>query len=339
MILFVPELPGGDQAFSWSEGFTASAEVPLSQRRGELRLAGGNFDADRHAEVALAYQGNDGNLHIEIFDGNGTPQIQRSASFSGIVAPSEGTDSLLHFDLSAGDFDADGRDELALAAIAENVNNSGFWGIYLRLFEVSDSSIVPRSTHFIVGPEVVATLDSNANPGYLSVAAGNFDDDVAAEIVVGYGLNQGSSGVRESFAVILDVTPDLVGVFERDRRRVDQNGGNFRNIALGDMNLDGIDELHFYTAGSSDGQLELYRIDDQGKLAGLSGNAGFINSRGSSRRPAVMADLNRDLRAELIVASYAYNGDNQRQETEISPMIIGADSVVPGVMYLPLVFR
>jgi hypothetical protein len=315
VILFTPQLRGGDQAFSWEQSFTAAAEVPLSRRSDDLRLAAGDFDGDRTDEVALVYQGDAGRLQIEIFDGDGSHRLRRSAGTS-VVAPATGDSALLNFDLAAGDFDGDGSAELALIAVAENVNGSGFWGIYLQLFKLTNGTLQPRAMTFIVGPEVVATLAANARPGQLALVAGNFDADVAAEIAFGYGINQ--PGVIESFAGIFDVRADLAAVTERDRQRIDQNSSDLRTIATGDMNLDGIDELVFYTSNA----FWLYRIDDQGKLARILSDVGSINTqRGSSRRPVALADLNRDLRAEIIVANYV--GSSQRQQTQIS--IYGAD--------------
>ncbi|PDV98042.1 FG-GAP repeat domain-containing protein [Candidatus Chloroploca asiatica] len=320
VILFVPELQGGEQAFTWERAYTATSGITLTRWSDEMRLAAGDLDADRSDEIALAYQGEDGQLHLEIFDGNGGLELRRRAAIA-VQAPASTSSNMLNFDLAVGDFNGNGQSELALIAVEENVNESGYWGIYVQFFTLVNDTLEPRLKTYLVGPEVVETLVSNASPGNLAVAAGNFDDDVALELAFGYGIN--SSDKRESFAGIFDVRADLGAVTERDRQRVDQNGASFRTIAVGDMNLDGKDELVFYIENN----LRLYRIDDQGKLA-LVDSLTSLGNRGSSRRPVAMADLNRDLRAEIVAVNYRYSTGNQRQETQV--IVYGADLDVGG---------
>ncbi|PDV99024.1 CARDB domain-containing protein [Candidatus Chloroploca asiatica] len=319
VLLFAPQLEGGEQVFTWAQAYTATSRMPLdfqSNYTRQIRLAAGDVDGDRYDEVVLAYQGVDGQLHLEVFDGDGGHQIRR-VSTTSLVAPTLDRWGIRNFDVAVGDFNGNGKSEVAVIAADENVEASGYWGIYLQIFELVDGLLQPRLKTYLVGPEEVATLVSNASPGDLSVAAANFDDDVALELVFGYGIRQPSRSKYESFAGLMDVRADLLAVTELDRQQIDQSSADFRTIAVGDMNLDGKDELVFATES-----LMVYHVDDQGKLA-PRGNLGDLETRGSSQRPVVMADLNRDLRAEIIFVNYLYNGDRRQQQTQMR--VYGAD--------------
>jgi hypothetical protein len=106
------------------------------------------------------------------YSGNNQSTIRSDhiASTEHIVEENTSTD-YYRYDITAGDFDGDGIEELAVARRCV----SGASGICIIIFEADDSTLFTYQTSF--------TSEDNDN---MYLAAGNFDDDPREEIAYGY---------------------------------------------------------------------------------------------------------------------------------------------------------
>jgi len=233
------------------------------------QVATGDFDGDGQDEIVMAWLGGDSWANLKVYD----PQGGIHPAAKGKLYDEKLANGDL--DVATGDFDGDGRAEVVLAW-----TDLGNWAA-VKVYDVDAQGNLSAEAKW-----------KGDGGGQNSVATGDFNGDGKDEIAVGDGNN-----LR-----ILQVAQDLSSLTEKSK----QGWGCYRSssgssyVAVGDFNTDGIDEI-VYTCHSGNGLL--VQVFASGSNLGLSAKAYWSKSVNYTREGSLaVGDLNRDLRAETVVA-------------------------------------
>jgi hypothetical protein len=155
-----------------------------------LRLFIGDFDRDYQKEFVLAYHGLDGYIHIALYQ---TDSLLVPEKLTDITCSELGTSAL--FDLTAGDFDYDGLDEIVLIqCIASGYIGNDHYRLRSNVkvydYDYQGKLFIPHTTNEIsVINDYDASLTVASHVPRLVVATGNLDGDAQDEVAYGYEVD------------------------------------------------------------------------------------------------------------------------------------------------------
>ncbi len=213
-----------------------------------MRLAAAQLDDDETQEILLGYIDDAGDLRLEVFEiFAGRLQSQFDAAL--LPLPVSGSDSevdrSIHFDVSTGDLDDDGKDEVIVASVraltegCNTTNGSECWAATVYVYDVSGAA-------FTLIDEVdlfTRTTNSTQWLSAIGVDPGDFDGDGALEIAACLEWSNNSS---QSFWRLYGIKMNGASLSIEHNEQVHQTTGNTgfpMAIEARDMDLDGDDEL------------------------------------------------------------------------------------------------
>ncbi len=238
--------------------------------------------------------------------------------------------------LTAGDFNDDGLDDLAVAAPGESIGEIGDAGV-VHVFAGSAEGISLAGNQVLSEdtPGVPGVPEANDRFG-TSLAAGDFDGGGTSDLVI--GVPGESKGSRVSSGVV-QVLPGVagVGVTGADTKRLSQaskgvpgkpqaGDGFGHHVAVGDFNDNGRDDLAVGVPGESldsltgagsthvffGGPSGIRTKNDEQWHPGQNGMAGTGEANAGVGRALAVGDINGDDRADLVIAApgRTAGGDN-----------------------------
>ncbi len=234
---------------TWFEGDWWLLSPPL--------LAVGEFDGDESDEFALAYWTIDTQqktwVNLTLYDVNDSLEVTELASLKDqpLVMPPKfegGEASLNIFDLTAGDYNGDGRDEILLAG-RESRDPQG-WNIFANIYSYdSGSSQLVRNLHEIIYT-MPDTLNDIADIDALSGHLNNKNYQQAVVSFYQYGPYY-SSKPDTVYAYMLAISFDellsqitISQLFNRVKAEATTTTPNIPHTSLsGDINGDGLEEI------------------------------------------------------------------------------------------------
>ncbi len=170
---------------------TSSGE---SRPVGWIKLGCGDFDGDGDAEIVVLYrQHNTSLLTIELYDlENGVIVFKGSIQDETADVVGTGNNAFESFDMSIADLDFDGTSEII---IASSQVDAGSRKPYVKVYQLDDSgtsfTFVPKGKVF------VSTTQASNSRMPVSLAVGDFNNDLIFEIALAYGFiipnNSGSN--------------------------------------------------------------------------------------------------------------------------------------------------
>lgn len=207
-----------------------------------IRVATGDMLGTGHDQVVLAWEGVGGTLRMKLYD-----LFVNSQGAWSYNAKIEFSDETLggnrQFDLATGDFNGDGKDEIALAWQATD----GF--LYVKTYSVDSMTGKPI-------PQARVKTDKTSI-GAISVATGDLDGKVNTtahgprrvdDLIVGFLAG------HYSWVQVFQVTDDLHVLTAKGSASYDIGNACVPlalplSVATGDMTQDGIDDIAFAYAG------------------------------------------------------------------------------------------
>lgn len=316
--LVVPEINenslriNGEKVYNLGKILISNSKNFNSRR---LVLKKGFFDSDPYPEFALAFWNSESNLEIKIFDVDSVSlnPVEKNSISDEFMDASQNNSGI--YDIAAGDFDGDLRDEIILVYYSEEDDN--VWNMSVKIYDYEEVNgvyqLIPK-----VEKEDFYTQDNFFDPYHrinsLLVSAGDFTGNTIDEFVVDFVLYRNDS---ETYNHLLPafVTPNLDTItvdYENEERIFQTLGQSFIGIGMisGDINNDGADEI----VVDGDGRLRIYSADGNLKLErGAGGNYG---SEERSMNRMALADLDASptdtvWKPEIIVSSTTqYQPDN-----------------------------
>jgi hypothetical protein len=248
----------------WEEGFPGGPDVVDDYDRFGSALATGDFNGDGYDDLAagapddnlhddhFAVRADTGNVHVLYGTAVGLSNTGRQVwgQETGGVADTAEIDDLFGFALAAGDYDNDGRDDLAVGAPGENLAPTVSDAGAVNVLYGAAPGLSASGTQFWHqdSPSVLGDADALDEFGW-SLAAGNFDGDAGDDLAVGvrgedvispvdsnagavnvlYSRFSGLSGFRDQYW-----HQDSPGIL--DAAEVDDRFGSA--LAAGDFNRD-----------------------------------------------------------------------------------------------------
>ncbi|HSA08093.1 MAG TPA: FG-GAP-like repeat-containing protein [Candidatus Moranbacteria bacterium] len=288
-----------------------------------ISMTAGDFNADGETDLAVgahAYSSSAGRVYIFYGDGS----IPTTAATADIVITGESS-STFGFSMTAGDFNADGKTDLAVGGYAAS-SSAG------RAYIFYNGSITTKNAS---SADVIITGESSSNLG-ISMTAGDFNADGETDLAVGAHAYSSSAGrvyifYGDGSIPTTAATADIVITGE--------SSSTFGfSMTAGDFNADGKTDLAVggYAASSSAGRAYIFYngsiITENASDADI-----IITGESSSKLGASMAtgDFNADGKTDLAVGAHYYSSQAGRAYIFYNGSITtenatGADVIITG---------
>jgi hypothetical protein len=264
--VLVPHFDTTINVWNYETSFTISGPVIAGKsEKGRIFIRKGNFDNDEMDEFVIAFLDNAYQIHLEVYDSDGTlvPTLKASLTDEDLSANPAGQ---IRFSITTGDFNNDGIDEIAIASYNSNTGTATEQGLFAKIYQVSGSSIVPKVSEIIFEkpdfPIYDIDLCIKAYPQY------SLGTDVLAVAFNFIDFENADDYIDNTFLQLVEVKADLSG-FTMDiskRNALEKQYDNaIWNLLLesGDLDDDGKEELVFVIGNS----MNVYTPDDQLNLA------------------------------------------------------------------------
>ncbi|MFQ5343180.1 MAG: CARDB domain-containing protein, partial [Anaerolineae bacterium] len=249
-----------------------------------LRLATGDFDEDGQDEVVLAWEGF--GVNLKIFDTYGGLYPWPMGKIQDETVGGD-------LDVATGDFDGDGGDEIVLVWTGEGGTN-----LWTKVYDVDRNGDLYAEARL---------QDEELHGGkHLAVSTGDFNGDAVDEIAVGW-----EGGSNKANLKIYQVTDNL-GTLTAKGKNVEGehgvHGDNHLSVATGDFNTDGTDEIVFAYEGQDDDIV--VRVFASNSELDLDYQSEIVDERVGGDLSVAVGDMNRDVRAEIVLAWTGVGGTN-----------------------------
>ena len=290
-------------------------------------LASGDFNADGKTDLAVganAYSTKTGRAYIFYNDGS----IPTTAASADVIITGETTSNYFGGSLVSGDWNADGRADLAVSARGYSTSTGRAYIFY------NDGSIptTAATADVIITGETTAVLF-----GY-SFSSGDFNSDGKIDLVVGAYQYSSSTGRAYLFYSGSIITENASGA---DVIITGGAAGNAfsRSLTSGDFNADGRVDLAIGANGYSTSTGRAYIFYNDGSIPTTAATADVIitgettnNNLGYS---LTSGDLNADGKTDFVVGAYGYSTNTGRTYIFYNGSIItenasGADIIIQG---------
>lgn len=254
---------------------------------GLIRVATGDFDGDGYDEFVVVWEGASKSLNVRTYDTNGGFEITAKGKIADEVLG-----GYKPLGVAAGDFDADGKDEIAVAW------EGGDGKLAVKVYSVaSDGSLVAE-----------VKLVEAITPGLISVAAGDFDGDAIDEFAVAFNTQSNTN------LYLYQATNNLHTLTRRaaasppsgvaGNSTIVELAGRQLGIGAGDFNADGKDELAMAYGAPTKWycNVAIYSADATFTLAAKATLlSNWLTAYGDLS--LAVGDLNRDSIAEIAAGS------------------------------------
>ncbi|MCB9211727.1 MAG: hypothetical protein H6609_20380, partial [Ignavibacteriales bacterium] len=257
-----------------------------------FKLVKGYFDGDAEPEFALAFWNKDGNIEIKVFDVDPNTLMPEEKSFIDDVAMDPNLNNAGIYDISAGDFDGDSRDEIVLVYYTEREEND--WNISAKIYDYVENngnftivSKAEKDDYFTDND----FFDSWHHVNDLLVSTGDFKNNTLDEFVVDFVLyRNGSETYNKLLPAEVTLNLDSIKVDKNNLEEIFQTLGTqfiAINLVTGDINNDGKDEIVI----NGHGRLRAYDIDTNLTIQGYTSSNYGYGSEDINRSNLILADL------------------------------------------------
>ena len=244
------------------------------------QVATGDFDGDGQDEIIMAWLGGGSWVNLKVYDPQGGIRpVAKVKLYDEQLANGD-------LDVATGDFDGDGTAEVVLAW-----TDMGNWTA-VKVYDVNAQG------NLIAKAKWRAT---NSSGPVNTVATADFNSDGRDEIAAGDG-----NDLR-----ILQVAQDLSSLTAKSDQGwgCNRSSGGSAYVAVGDFNTDGVDEIVYTCHGGNYIEISVFA---SGSDLGLSRKAFWSKSVNYTKEGSLaVGDLNRDLRAEIVVGWAQENRNDQ----------------------------
>jgi hypothetical protein len=235
-------------AFAEERGVAAAADSYGAS------LAAGDFNGDSTIDLAIGVPGNDtaaidnaGIVHV-VFGDEG---FGLDATTDQLLSPRANVDfARFGASLATGDFNNDGKDDLAVGAPGERIGNSSSAG-RVDLFYGSQFGFVLTRQSWIAGADGIPGTPDTFDSFGASLTFGDFNNDLFEDLAIGVPQDKVGTVERAGSVVVVYGAP-RPNILRSELWSLDTNGvggtsepGDFfaDSLAAGDLNRDGFADL------------------------------------------------------------------------------------------------
>jgi hypothetical protein len=266
----------------------AGANTGWPSYGGQIRVATGDFDGDGYDEFVVAWEGAGASLNLRVWDVNSTTFVPTA---KGTLA-GETLGGYKFLSVATGDFNADGRDEIAVAW--RDSDNK----LAIKVLSVDSAGILTAKVKLV----------EPVTPGQLAIVTGDFNGDTIDEIAVAFNTQTNATlnlyQVTNNLQSLTRKGTDAPQSGVPGNTIVQEMAGRQLGLQAGDFSADGIDELALvYNApGTWRCNVSVYSAD--AALTLTSRTTQYVNDLGCYGDLQVAAgDMNRDVIDEIVIAS------------------------------------
>jgi hypothetical protein len=237
---------------SWTQSSISGADPSESGDRFGVALAGGDFNKDGFADLAIGAPGEDigsivdaGAIHVLL--GSATGLTSTGSKFfhqnSNRVRDISETGDNFGAALAAGDFNGDGFFDLAIGVPAEDVGASTDAGMVQTLYG-APSGLIPGFNPPWTMNDPNIPGDPNAFDYFgTSLAAGDFNNDGRDDLAIGVPYQDSGNSDSGAVVTMFGTTNGLSAIGSDLMIIPDQGQILGLSLAIGDFNGDGFDDL------------------------------------------------------------------------------------------------
>src|SRR3990167_2469730 len=252
-------------------------------------LTAGDFNADGKTDLAVGayrYSSHTGRAYIFYNDGS----IPTTAATADVILTGEATDICFGYSLTAGDFNADGKTDLAVGARSY----SSFTG---RAYIFYNDGSYPAGA---ATADVTLTGETPSSFGY-PLASGDFNADGKTDLAVGAASNRTYIFYNDGSIPTTAATADVIITGEAASS----------SIISGDFNADGKADLAVGASGFASNKGKTYIFYSQNGVVNTNQN---ITGEASSSFGVSLAsgDFNADGKTDLAVGASGYSTNTGR---------------------------
>lgn len=299
-------------ASAWTESSSLTITGPVVTGNGEqgrIFVKTADFDGDKMDEFVIAYLDDNQHIHIEVYDTDGSLVPELAASLTDEVL-SANTANQVRFSIATGDFNFDGDDELVLAGF-EN-------GLFLKVYDVDGSSILPKGREVIIHKPDFPIYDIDLSVNTLRHYS--MDNDIIA-VAITYMHNEESLNIYDTHMQLVEVSTNLDSFTQDSTKRYStlKNTNDFQSVLLasGDLNNDEKDELVFAIGNTFD----VYTPDEDLNLVKqLSGGISGVGEEGAelefSYRYLELADVDQHMGDEIVAVRNIFSTPSSEDEND-----------------------
>jgi hypothetical protein len=276
-------------------------------------LAAGDFDADGRVDVlagAYGYSSNSGRVYIFYNDGS----VPTTAATADVKISSENTDDYFGGSILTGDFNADGKVDLAVGAVGAN----SYAGKVYIFYNDGSVSTAAASADVVISGETSSRLGA-------SLGTADLNMDGKKDLITGAIAYSSSAGkvyvyeTRDAYAWQLqrqngaDKLRAGSGVGQELNISGQVGNGYFgRKMATGDFNVDGKTDLLVGDEGYNNGVGRIYIFYNSGAMPTRADSADVIITGESESHLGcsfAVADFNLDGRVDFVAGAYGYGAE------------------------------
>ena len=258
----------------------------------------GDFNYDGRTDLAVgayAYSTHTGRVYIFYNDGT----IPVTAATADLIITGQGASNAFGIYLISGDFNYDGREDLAVGARTYSIYTGRVYIFY------NDGSIPTTAAT----ADIIITGESSSYFGSM-LASGDFNYDGRTDLAIGAYSYSNSTGRVYIFYNdgSIPTTATTADVIITGQAVSSSFGGE---MSSGDLNYDGKEDLIVGAYGYSSSTGRVYIFYNDGNIPNNATGADLVITGQSVNsyfgRTIVMGDFNKDNRIDLVVGAYGYS--------------------------------
>lgn len=305
---------GGHILTQDSLGFTSEANDNFG-----FSLSVGNFNNDAYDDLAVGSPGESidgfddaGNVIIILGSAsglNGTAVIVSQGNSPGAVE----TGDLFGYSLAAGDFNGDGRDDLAVGSPGEDIENVGqppmLGAGAISIYFGSATGITTAGAYILTDDDTINAAQAGSNFGW-SLAAGRFNNDTRDDLAVGLpGKNVSGFAQHGLVEVLYGSASGITAAGAQLFSQVSFGGSNAigdqfgYSLAVGNPNGDNFDDLAVGTPFKG--------VNNTGRVYIAYGSATGISTTGATGVSPPGSSTNSNFGRALAFGDYDDDGDDE----------------------------
>lgn len=316
----------------WKERTRLTVEGPVIPTggyvAGRILLETGDLDGDGLDEFVLVYQGADRRIHLHVYDTDGTLAPDQKAAVVVAGVPALSLSAFTPADVAVADLDGDGQDEIVVAHIHPDGGPDGRWTLSFSTYRFDGGN-----TLNLLGRHLTFQDPSPVIPHtqmQFAMEAGRFMDEPHETLVFAWSFNASSN--NDTFVYLMEYVPGDGTFTVHDRAERNAAGMHPLGLAAGDITGDGRAEVVLAASNF----VAAFTVGDDLTFTQRF-NVGYEHTAGSTYDYVAVADVDQDLRAEVIVSRVRTVSGNSRLETWVYEIFEGDPGTWGNRVAVPLV--